>query len=45
VTATVDELHVEPLGLTPDLTIDTIRARGSVLEPVSTPKGPTWPIS
>jgi hypothetical protein len=45
VTASVDDLHVEPLGLTPDLTIDTIRARGSVLEPASTPKGPTWPIS
>ena len=33
--------RVEPLGLT----IRTIRARGFILEPASTPKGSTWPIS
>ena len=33
--------RVEPLGLT----IHTIRARGSILEPARTPKGSTWPIS
>ena len=33
--------RVEPLGLT----IHTIRARGFILEPLSTPKGSTWPIS
>ena len=33
--------RVEPLGLT----IHTIRARGFILEPASTPKGSTWPIS
>ena len=33
--------RVEPLGLT----IHTIRARGFILEPASTPKGSTWLIS
>ena len=33
--------RVEPLGLT----IQTIRARGFILEPAGTPKGSTWPIS